>query len=286
MMKRWRFVYFAALLFLNKAHESQTQNLCQLSRMGTVGGDNGTWGFFFKHTFFCLWPCSSLISLLDLLLSRHRDCVGTVLFHRWNLNSHSSHFARGVKIFTAADAVRGSWILSQNVLKSYSNILYKLSNTQENWSNTFTSITWAIISPHLFSCRWAAFKSSNTFQISDPQFKPKQLDLLWKLCPWMHPRLTAVESSVSHCVSVPTVLFTGISKLPNCFISYRILLVDTVKCCRTLHLIRKLKTFFALCSTSENTLFFFLSMRSSWIGSFDHITGRTGCVYECVYVCL
>lgn len=45
-----------------------------------------------------------------------------------------------------------------------------------------------------------------------PRFKPKQLKLLWKLWPWMHPRATSVESSVTHCLAVPTVLFTGILK--------------------------------------------------------------------------
>lgn len=31
----------------------------------------------------------------------------------------------------------------------------------------------------------------------------------------MHSRVSGVEGSVTHCVAVPTVLFTGISKLPN-----------------------------------------------------------------------
>lgn len=36
----------------------------------------------------------------------------------------------------------------------------------------------------------------------------------------MHPRVTAVESSVTHCVTVPTVLFTGklkVAKTPCLF---------------------------------------------------------------------
>ncbi len=52
-MKRWQFVYVAALLFLNKAFGSQTDSV-PIWRMGTVGGEDGTSFFFLPFTTFSL----------------------------------------------------------------------------------------------------------------------------------------------------------------------------------------------------------------------------------------
>lgn len=73
--------------------------------------------------------------------------VGTVLFHgRRHPTGRRSHSATGMKIFTAACAVVGSWTRSQNVPKILINIpkrFLKASNSRKRSSpNSFTSI-WA-----------------------------------------------------------------------------------------------------------------------------------------------
>lgn len=113
MMKRWQYVYFAALFFFvcffvsNKAFVSQTQNLCQLLMWGFEDGNcrrggggegrGGDWTSWRAGLFSCLSPCSHsiLISPLDLILPWGRGGVlvlAQILFHRSHLNDHLSHF--------------------------------------------------------------------------------------------------------------------------------------------------------------------------------------------------
>ena len=84
-------------------------------------------------------------------------------------------------------------------------------------------------------CIWAAF---NTFQTSDPRFKPKQLNLglSWF---WM-------QHSTESLVTVPTTLSTGILKLPNLLVSLDTESVDTVKKFWTLHLTTRRSTCFSI----------------------------------------
>lgn len=57
-MKRWQFVYFAALWFLNKAFGSQTESV-PIWRMGAVGGEDGIYfSFLTQGLFSCLSPRS------------------------------------------------------------------------------------------------------------------------------------------------------------------------------------------------------------------------------------
>lgn len=110
-MKRWQFVYFAALWFLNKAFGSQTESV-PIWRMGAVGGEDGIYfSFLTQGLFSCLSPRSRSPFSTGLNLSPGGCArVGAVLFHRWHLNDGWSHFARGIKTFTTAYAVVGSWI--------------------------------------------------------------------------------------------------------------------------------------------------------------------------------
>lgn len=107
MTKRWRFVYFTALL--NEAFGSQTESV-PISRLRTVGGEDGTSFFFIQGLFSCL--------------SLGSHCPFSCLcWHNFNQQMTSqwemtSHFARGIKVITTAHADEGSWTLSQNVLKS------------------------------------------------------------------------------------------------------------------------------------------------------------------------
>lgn len=89
MMKRWRYVYFAALLFWKVRFCAN----CQGWEQQEVKIELLVLLFLTQGLLF-FW---SLISQLDLMLPRQRACVGTVLFHRWNLSSHSSHFSQRYK---------------------------------------------------------------------------------------------------------------------------------------------------------------------------------------------
>lgn len=156
MMKRWQYVYFAALFFFvcffvsNKAFVSQTQNLCQLLMWGFedgncrrgrgVGGEGrgggGDWTSWRAGLFSCLSPCSHsiLISPLDLILPWGGACL---CWHKFYSTDHISMiiyliFARGMEIFTTAYAVVGSWIWSQNVLK----ILFIVPETAVKWRSS------------------------------------------------------------------------------------------------------------------------------------------------------
>lgn len=103
MMKRWWFVYFAG---------SQTESV-PILRMRMVEGEDGTFLFLHGDCF----PAMFSLFFLNWTWSFFAF-VGTVLFHRWHLNDLLCRFARGIKIFTTAYAVVGSWILRQNVLKA------------------------------------------------------------------------------------------------------------------------------------------------------------------------
>lgn len=154
MMKRWQYVYFAALFFFvcffvsNKAFVSQTQNLCQLlmwgfedgnCRRGGEGGGGGEGGrldflksriVFLPFTMFSLYSHFSI----GLNLTLGGACL---CWHKFYSTDHISMiiyliFARGMEIFTTAYAVVGSWIWSQNVLK----ILFIVPETAVKWRSS------------------------------------------------------------------------------------------------------------------------------------------------------
>lgn len=155
MMKRQRYVSFAALLFLwTKLLDVKTQNLCQLTRRERQEVKMGLFSFFlfFVISFLNTGMFSAFNHVLTLpSLNRTHSVltcvVGTVLFHgRRHPTGRRSHSATGMKIFTAACAVVGSWAWSQNVPKILINIskrFLKASNSRKRSSpNSFTSI-WA-----------------------------------------------------------------------------------------------------------------------------------------------
>lgn len=110
MMKRWQYVYFAALFFFvcffvsNKAFVSQTQNLCQLLMWGFEdgncrrgrGGEGGRLDFLKSRIVFLPFTMFSLYSHfsigLNLTLGGGVLVLAQILFHRSHLNDHLSHF--------------------------------------------------------------------------------------------------------------------------------------------------------------------------------------------------
>lgn len=85
MMKRWWYLYFAALLFFNKAPGGPTQNLCQFYRIRTVKDE--TQGFYFTLTVFMPVPYSHRA---EFFLWVCLACVSLILLHVWHLSNHFS----------------------------------------------------------------------------------------------------------------------------------------------------------------------------------------------------